>query len=519
MRSRFLCPLLSALLLSAPLLVVLAQPAAAGEPPDRLFLQQVGPRSAIVKWRGGDADQACIARKFKDLKKKKKKVTCVDATVTAGNHNEAEFTGLKPNKEYFYILGEPGKDADTDVDQRFRTPPDKNKPPKDRNTHIWLVGDSGTETELSIFSGQPSHPGEAIEVKEGFFTYNETVGGGEPIDLFLLLGDNAYLEGTDEQWQGAFFEIYPEIANKAAVWPTIGNHEMGGGDLDLCTIIPSIPAFFCPLFIGGTSFSSDPDSFDGDLDGVPDAGGLPYLSIFSLPSGAEVGGVPSGTEQYYSFNYANVHVVSLDSQLSNRDDVQREAMADWLIADLGSNFRDWTIVIFHHPPYTKGENHDSDVEQAEIDMRETFSPIFESHGVDVVYGGHSHSYERSYYLNGHSGPSNTFDPTLHAELNEGGGPANGMGAEEYSQISGGSGVDDKAVYTVAGSSGKADEFDPCEPPTTVGCTLPDWLEHPAHFLSVPIKGSVVVDASRKELRSRFIDVNGLVLDQFTIKRR
>ena len=35
-------------------------------------------------------------------------------------------------------------------------------------------------------------------------------------------------------------------------------------------------------------------------------------------------------------------------------------MMDWLLADLGSNSRDWTVVIFHHPPYTKGANHDSD---------------------------------------------------------------------------------------------------------------------------------------------------------------
>ena len=39
---------------------------------------------------------------------------------------------------------------------------------------------------------------------------------------------------------------------------------------------------------------------------------MPYLNIFSLPTNGEVGGLPSGTEQYYSFDYANVHIVSLD---------------------------------------------------------------------------------------------------------------------------------------------------------------------------------------------------------------
>ncbi len=218
-------------------------------------------------------------------------------------------------------------------------------------------------------------------------------------------------------------------------------------------------------------------------------------------------------------DYANVHLVSLDAQLSNVDPDQRAAMKDWLIADLSNNVRDWTIVIFHHPPYSKGENHDSDLEQREIDMREHFTPVFEDYGVDVVYSGHAHSYERSYYLNGHTGDSTTFDVTQHAELNGGGEGASGQGAEEYSQISTGSGADDKAVYTVAGSSGKADEFDPCPPGQTAGCTPADWLQHPAHFVSIAEeKGSVVVDATATSLTSRFIDVNGDVMDSFTINR-
>ena len=108
------------------------------------------------------------------------------------------------------------------------------------------------------------------------------------------------------------------------------------------------------------STSSNPDDYDGNKDLQPDGTGMPYLDIFSLPSDGESGGLASGTEQYYSVDYGNVHVVSLDSQLSARDPAQREAMKEWLVADLAANDRDWTIVIFHHPPYTKGANHDSD---------------------------------------------------------------------------------------------------------------------------------------------------------------
>ncbi len=384
---------------------------ASAEEPERLFLQQVGSKSAILKWRG-DADQACVAKKIRHLRKKmksrrssksskSKKVQCRTATVTAGDHKEVKFKHLKQNRDYFYILGAPGKGAATSPEQRFRTSPKRNKPPKDGNVHMWLLGDSGTVTEQSPFSGEFTHPGEAEMVRDGFEIYNADK---EPVDLLVLLGDNAYLEGTDAQWQGAFFDIYPEIMNKAAVWPTIGNHEMGGDCFDLSPFIGGgLPPGSFVAFIGGTSSSADPASYIGAADCSsgspvpgPDGSGPPYLDIFSLPSAGELGGVPSGTEQYYSANYANVHLVSLDGQLSNADDDQREAMRDWLIADLSNNNRDWTIVIFHHPPYSKGENHDSDREQREIDMRERFTPVFEDYGVDVVYSGHSHSYERSY---------------------------------------------------------------------------------------------------------------------------
>ena len=44
----------------------------------------------------------------------------------------------------------------------------------------------------------------------------------------------------------------------------------------------------------------------------------PYHTMFSLPTAGEAGGVASGTENYYSFNYGNVHFISLDSQDSSR---------------------------------------------------------------------------------------------------------------------------------------------------------------------------------------------------------
>ena len=69
--------------------------------------------------------------------------------------------------------------------------------------------------------------------------------------------------------------------------------------------------------------------------------------------------------------------------------------------------KDWTIVFWHHPPYTKG-SHNSDSEIELIDMRLNFVPILEAYGVDLVLCGHSHSYERSKFIDGHYGNSRTF---------------------------------------------------------------------------------------------------------------
>lgn len=511
---------------------------AATTPPERLFLQQVSSHSAIVKWHGGDVTEVCFGAAVKDLTRKSRR-RCAAGVETAGGHREAQLTGLMPDRTYYYSLGDL-----ISPDQVFRTPPDANQPPADGNTHILIVGDSGTVTE-------EGHEGEAAAVLAGFESYN-TNSGGEAVDLFLALGDNAYLAGTDEQWQKAFFELYPALLKSSPVLPTIGNHEMGNGQVPLCLVAPKQAACTGPggpdmsimMPYGGVSISSDPGSYDGDGDMKPDPGGLPYLTIFSLPTAGESGGVASGTEQYYSVDYGNLHIVSLDSQLSARDEMSRKAMRDWLIDDLSNNSRDWTIVIFHHPPYTKGNNHDSDgaktfmfgIDSPEFYLRDEFTGVFDRYGVDLVYSGHAHSYERSYYLRGLTGTSDTFDTrcgdprqdACNAELNRSGAPATGQGGDAFPQLSATSGgVDDRVVYTVAGSSGKAD----AATDHLLTVSLEDWLRHPAHIPQphscdeagncrngLALKGSVVVDATAERLTAKFIDVNGDVLDQFTITR-
>jgi 3',5'-cyclic AMP phosphodiesterase CpdA len=204
--------------------------------------------------------------------------------------------------------------------------------------------------------------------------------------------------------------------------------------------------------VAGVSISADQATYDGDGNLQPDGTGMPYFDIFSLPTAAESGGVPSGTEAYFAVDYGNVHIVSLDTQLVARDPGQRAAMKDWLIADLAANNRDWTVVIFHHPPYSKGTNHDSDtanqrlgIDQPQWDIRNEFTPVFDMYGVDVVYSGHSHSYERSYYLSGLTVTTSQMTALNdYVELKDG-APALGRGADAYQQLSPTSGGIDRQL--------------------------------------------------------------------------
>ncbi len=414
----------------------------------RLYLQQITNTSAIVRWRGNPGS-VYYGSNPANLNQ-----TIVGANIGASDY-QAKLNGLSSDTTYYFRL-----DVGSAINgQRFRTAPATGQLPSDGSTRVWLVGDSGTGDS------------NAKAVRDAYYNFN----GGADADLFVMLGDNAYNDGTDTDYQNAVFNVYTDLLLRTAVWPTIGNHEAG---------------------VGGSNVA---DSL----------GNAPYINIFTLPTNAEAGGVASGTEQYYSFNYANIHFVSLDTQATARNTTKRNAMKNWLIDDLSSSQADWNIVFFHHPPYSKG-SHNSDVagflnvDKPMIDMREEFTPIFDDYGVDLVFSGHSHSYERSYYLNGHTGLSGTFNPAIHAEHNGAGELMDGRsdGTGEYGQITN-DGLDDKVVYTVAGSSGKISGGS---------------LNHPAHFSSLNVLGSVVLDIDQYFIQAKFIDNNGVVRDYYTVTR-
>ena len=103
--------------------------------------------------------------------------------------------------------------------------------------------------------------------------------------------------------------------------------------------------------------------------------------------------------RYYTFAVKNVRFFALDS---NRPD---RAQLGWLDEALSSSNETWRICYFHHPLYSDGVKHGPDLE-----LRALFEPILVRHGVDVVFSGHDHVYQRlrpqagiSYFVTGSGG--------------------------------------------------------------------------------------------------------------------
>ena len=345
-------------------------------------------------------------------------------------------TNLAPGTRYFYGVWSRTNLLDAGTNNYVQTAPVARAP-----TRIWAIGDAGTTTRGSTIPAV---------VRDAYLQSSQ----GCHTDVWLMLGDNAYNSGSDTEFQIAVFDVFASLLRKTAVWPTIGNHEAG-------------------------------------LEGGQGPG--PHLDNFSLPKSGQAGGIASGSELYYSFNHGNIHFVCLDSEVSGKRPGNPQLI--WLEQDLAANTNDWVIAFWHSPPYSRG-SHSSDGEQNLIQMREFAVPILENYGVDLVLCGHSHSYERSFLMDGHYGYSTSLTPSM---IKDGGsGRTNDTGA--YRKPSTGPAARQGAVYVVAGSAGQRSGV----------------YSHPAMFMSLHQYGSVVIDIDGDRLDARFLRETGAVDDHFTI---
>jgi hypothetical protein len=359
-------------------------------------------------------------------------------------YHEVMVTGLQPGTKYYYSVSGP---LQGDADQYFITPPEAGKPVPVR---IWVISDFGQTS-----SAQNPRRIETLGWWEVFNGLNSHA------SFVLSLGDQTEDDAV-YQIQHDYFNILEKVFINSPVYTTIGNH----------------------------------DNHDSLFN---------YLRTYTLPESAEAGGAPSGTEKYYSFDYSNIHVVVLCTEIYDEEGVK--AQTDWLSRDLAKNHQPWLIACLHQP-FHSGGHHNTDVNESMQIKRTEWLPILWNYDVDLILQGHNHIYERSYMVRNLIGKA--------------------MAVTKANKIDTCSGreEDGKPYYKKIGKTGQGTVF------VTVAAggvanPSPKFVHFPIFpvYYSAPrIEGSVVVDVNNNRMDVRFLcdepDASGShIWDHFTIIKK
>jgi len=412
------------------------------------YLQMVTQTTISVRWRtdlASDSD-LCYHTVLANVA-----TQCQNEPGPVTEH-EVELTGLTANTKYFYSVGDddPTVLAGADADHYFWT-----QPAADSTDAVRIVYMSdGHAAGIGDTTGLEN-------VRDGYFTFV----GSNLADIFVTGGDNAGQDGTDAEHTSDVFTPLATMLRNTHFFPAVGNHECGGGNTD------------------------------------------PFLASFTLPDGAELGGVASGSEEFYSFDYANIHFIMLSVGCTAY--VSGSDQYNWFVSEIAALDKDWTIIVVHYPPYSMG-NIKSDTSIPMTYLREVYAPIWEAAGVDLVLSGHNHCYERSMFLNGHYADSDTFDPnSMVVEPGCGGG----LCGSPYTKTGGGPVADSGTVYALVPSN----------------IVLGETLDYPAMVVNYGTttsnsppgtgdQGSLVIDIQDQVLNAHFVHRTGVAWDHFQIRK-
>jgi hypothetical protein len=369
-------------------------------------------------------------------------------------------TGLSPDTKYFYEIGTVGGTVfQATADNFFTTAPPANTT---RKVRIAAFGDCGR--------GNSTYQDQTLAYYQHFI---DSI-GVEAADAWILMGDNAYSSGTDNEYTTGFFNIYgPNMLKNHKLYPSPGNHDYGNN-------------------AGNKSSRS-----------------MPYYNIFTTPRLGESGGVASNKPNFYSFNVGDIHFLSLDSwgiesDATDMGSSSASALKTWLAADLAANTRKWVVAYWHHPPYTK-TSHDSDNNSTDpelIRIRQNFITYLETRGVDLIINGHSHGYERGYLTRNYTGNWASFIPGTH---NLSSSNAKYINGSTCPYVYNSTPLNHGTVYVVAGSAGAS------------GGTHTGFNTGPMPF-SVNDGGVLYFEVEGNRLDAKMLRRTGAIHDQFTIMK-
>lgn len=440
------------------------------------YLQSQGPNSIVLRWRTDSLTDSRVY--FGDTLGS---ITQYKDSNTLTTEHRILLTGLTPLTKYFYSVGSSSqilRGADSLL--FFKTAPDS-------SSHVpvrfWTIGDFGHGNQAQA------------DVRESYLRYAQKT---KPADLQLWVGDNAYSDGTDAEFQNKVFDTVYGYGNLMTYLPfasTSGNH-------DYNSICPWQDANGIPVLC-----NIDPNNHTG-----------PYLSLIDPPTQGELGGLASGRKIFYSMDYGDIHFVFLNSELGsynssynwtgvlNTSQSFTSPMLDWLKLDLQATTKKWKVVIWHQTPYSGQDNftEENSVQIFCTATRHHFNPIIEQYGADLVLTGHDHNFQRSYLINGHYGGKSSFTAS---NMINGTSGKDDLG-EAYVKYTNGPLKDKGTVYVLAGNSSEGNAYSP--------------ISHPAIYYGHACDtcyGSFVFDVDGDRLDGYYVTHTDSVYDHFTILKQ
>jgi 3',5'-cyclic AMP phosphodiesterase CpdA len=414
------------------------------------YLQAATEKSIVIRWRTAKPTKGMV-RFGSSAERLNSKTTEKKATT----EHIVKIKGLKPETRYFYSVGDKQASLQGNADNYFYTLPE---PGKAGLYRVGIFGDCGTNTVK-----QTSARDELIKYL-----------GNNYMTAWILLGDNAYNTGTDEQYQTNFFNIYKNnLLKKYPLFPAPGNHDYAN--------------------LRGKSKSL-----------LNSRGEADYYKNFTMPVNGESGGLASKDAGFYSFDIGNAHFLSLDSYGDNEGLISdtMSLQVKWIKADLAANKnKQWVIAYWHHPPYTMG-THDSDKENDLVKIRENFIKILERNGVDMIICGHSHTYERSKLMTGYFGR----EPDFSTKYNLSNSTGTYTGTENSCPYVKSSVVNQGTVYVVTGSAGK------------IGGAQPTWPHNAMTVSNNTVTGASMLEIQGNRIDLKWLSADGKIGDQFTMMK-
>src|SRR2546422_3957351 len=165
------------------------------------YLQTGSSTSVTVRWRTDVSTDSCV--RYGTSLSSLSSQTCSSTSVT---DHVVQLSSLSSNTKYYYSIGTSAGSIAGDSTYFFLAAPVTGTA---KATRIWALGDSGTANSS------------ARAVRDAYYTYT----GSRHTDLWLMLGDNAYSDGTDSEDHATVLNTYATVLRESALLPTIGNHD------------------------------------------------------------------------------------------------------------------------------------------------------------------------------------------------------------------------------------------------------------------------------------------------------